>query len=176
MRHTLSKGMLVTAAAASGILSLNGGSALAAESTAAGSPGILSGNSVQASVDAPVNVCGNSVDVVGIANPTFGNRCGNEDGGASAGPAERDAHERATSGESGPRHEGPGPSVRSGGGTRPPGPYGTQRGRRRARTGPLRAGGTRPPPPGRRPWRAAGRPVRRGCSRGTRCRCRSTCR
>ncbi|MDT0418091.1 chaplin [Streptomyces sp. DSM 41982] len=122
MRHTLSKGMLVTAAAASGILSLNGGSALAAESTAAGSPGILSGNSVQASVDAPVNVCGNSVDVVGIANPTFGNRCGNEDGGAPAGPAERDAHERATSGESGPRHEGAGPERTRRGRHAAPGP------------------------------------------------------
>ncbi|WP_234009949.1 chaplin [Streptomyces sp. SA3_actF] len=168
--------MLVTAAAASGILSLNGGSALAAESTAAGSPGILSGNSVQASVDAPVNVCGNSVDVVGIANPTFGTRCGNEDGAPRPDPRSGTPTRGPRPGRAGRATRGPGPSVRSGGGTRPPGPYGTQRGRRRARTGPLRAGGTRPPPPGRRPWRAAGRPVRRGCSRGTRCRCRSTCR
>ncbi|EFG64884.1 chaplin, partial [Streptomyces sp. SPB074] len=104
MRHTLSKGMLVTAAAASGILSLNGGSALAAEPTAAGSPGILSGNSVQASVDVPVNVCGNSVDGAGVGNPSFGNGCGNE-GGASAGPAEQQEHGEPAAGDEGARPE-----------------------------------------------------------------------
>ncbi|MFJ9697823.1 chaplin [Kitasatospora sp. NPDC101183] len=47
-----------------------------ASGTAAGSPGVLSGNSVQAPVHIPVNACGNSVDVVGAANPAFGNSCG----------------------------------------------------------------------------------------------------
>ncbi|WP_415948018.1 chaplin [Streptomyces sp. KLOTTS4A1] len=55
-----------------------------AESDAYGSPGILSGNSVQAPVDAPVNVCGNSADVVGVGNPAFGNECAN----GSTTPAE----------------------------------------------------------------------------------------
>ncbi|MGA5819110.1 chaplin family protein [Kitasatospora sp. NPDC094028] len=48
-----------------------------ASGTAAGSPGVLSGNSVQAPVHVPVNACGNSVDVVGAANPAFGNTCDN---------------------------------------------------------------------------------------------------
>lgn len=48
-----------------------------ASGTAAGSPGVLSGNSVQAPVHVPVNVCGNSANVVGAANPAFGNTCGN---------------------------------------------------------------------------------------------------
>lgn len=41
------------------------------------SPGVLSGNTVQAPVDVPVNVCGNSANVVGVGNAVFGNECGN---------------------------------------------------------------------------------------------------
>ena len=41
------------------------------------SPGFLSGNLVQVPVDADLNICGNSVNVVGLANPAFGNRCAN---------------------------------------------------------------------------------------------------
>ncbi|MER5601325.1 chaplin ChpE [Streptomyces sp. NPDC002265] len=37
------------------------------------SPGVLSGNVVQAPVHIPVNVVGNSVNVVGLLNPAFGN-------------------------------------------------------------------------------------------------------
>ena len=44
-----------------------------ADGTAVGSPGILSGNVVQAPVHVPVNVSGNSVNVVGVLNPAFGN-------------------------------------------------------------------------------------------------------
>ncbi|MFI2200864.1 chaplin family protein [Streptomyces sp. NPDC020192] len=83
MRQTLSKGMVV-AAAATGMLSLYGGSSALADSNAngitQGSAGVLSGNSVQAPVNVPVNVCGNSVDVVGALNPAFGNSCANEQG------------------------------------------------------------------------------------------------
>lgn len=49
------------------------------------SPGVLSGNTVQAPVNVPVNVCGNTVDVVGALNPTFGNSCANKGGGARSG-------------------------------------------------------------------------------------------
>ncbi|MER7582662.1 chaplin [Kitasatospora sp. NPDC097691] len=48
-----------------------------ASGVAAGSPGVASGNSIQAPVHVPVNACGNSVNVVGVANPAFGNECGN---------------------------------------------------------------------------------------------------
>ncbi|WP_407563888.1 chaplin [Streptomyces sp. 184] len=41
------------------------------------SPGVLSGNTVQAPVDVPVNACGNSANVVGVGNAVFGNECGN---------------------------------------------------------------------------------------------------
>ncbi|MEU9238043.1 chaplin [Streptomyces sp. NPDC048385] len=53
----------------------------------AGSPGVGSGNTVQAPIDVPVNVCGNSVDVVGVLNPAMGNRCGGQGGagGSHAG-------------------------------------------------------------------------------------------
>lgn len=70
---------MLAAAAASSILSLSGSNAFAAdgEAVAADSPGILSGNSVQAPLDVPVNACGNSADVVGAANPAFGNSCAN---------------------------------------------------------------------------------------------------
>ncbi len=77
--------MVVAAAAATGVLSLYGTAALAdsnAQSLAQGSPGVLSGNSIQVPVHVPVNVCGNSVDVAALLNPAFGNSCAN--GGHSA--------------------------------------------------------------------------------------------
>ncbi|WP_416212286.1 chaplin [Nostoc sp. DedSLP03] len=42
---------------------------------AIGSPGVLSGNLVQVPVHVPVNVCGNTVNVIGLLNPAFGNTC-----------------------------------------------------------------------------------------------------
>ncbi|RKE17972.1 chaplin [Streptomyces sp. TLI_171] len=48
-----------------------------AEGVAAGSPGVLSGNLIQVPVHVPVNVCGNSIGVVSILNPAFGNSCAN---------------------------------------------------------------------------------------------------
>ncbi|MFR9754214.1 chaplin [Streptomyces sp. TR06-5] len=51
-----------------------------AEGVTEGSPGVGSGNQTQVPVDVPVNLCGNSVDVVGLLNPAFGNECVNESG------------------------------------------------------------------------------------------------
>ncbi|SHL30728.1 chaplin family protein [Actinacidiphila paucisporea] len=48
-----------------------------AEGTAEGSPGLLSGNNVSLPVEAPVNVCGNSVDVAALLNAASGNSCAN---------------------------------------------------------------------------------------------------
>ena len=49
-----------------------------AEGAAAISPGVLSGNVVQVPVHVPVNVCGNSINVIALLNPAFGNECVND--------------------------------------------------------------------------------------------------
>ncbi|KUL55274.1 hypothetical protein ADL22_01505 [Streptomyces sp. NRRL F-4489] len=56
-----------------------------AQGGAADSPGVLSGNTVKVELNAPVNVCGNSVNGVGLLNPAMGNGCGN--GSAARPPA-----------------------------------------------------------------------------------------
>ncbi|CAL9460536.1 chaplin ChpF [Streptomyces sp. enrichment culture] len=50
-----------------------------AQGAAVGSPGVLSGNVVQVPVHVPVNVCGNTINVIGLLNPAFGNACENGD-------------------------------------------------------------------------------------------------
>jgi hypothetical protein len=67
-------------AAVVGIVAAGAGSAMAssgAEGVAAGSPGVASGNEIQVPVHVPVNLCGNSIDVIGALNPAFGNSCAN---------------------------------------------------------------------------------------------------
>ncbi|MFH7598872.1 chaplin [Streptomyces racemochromogenes] len=54
-----------------GVSSAHGGAS--AEGEAVGSPGVVSGNLVQVPVHVPVNVVGNTVNVVGLLNPAFGN-------------------------------------------------------------------------------------------------------
>ncbi len=49
-----------------------------ANGAAVGSPGLLSGNVVQVPINLPINVCGNTVNVVGLLNPAAGNLCINE--------------------------------------------------------------------------------------------------
>ncbi|MFG2607219.1 chaplin [Streptomyces sp. NPDC048514] len=44
-----------------------------AEAVTKDSPGVVSGNGIQLPVDLPVNISGNTVDVVGVGNPVFGN-------------------------------------------------------------------------------------------------------
>ncbi|MEW2623174.1 chaplin family protein [Streptomyces sp. NPDC048106] len=51
-----------------------------ADGVAVGSPGVVSGNSIQLPVDIPVNLCGNTIDVVGLLNTAAGNACANESG------------------------------------------------------------------------------------------------
>ncbi|MFD4759387.1 chaplin [Streptomyces sp. NPDC058439] len=48
-----------------------------ADGTAANSPGVASGNVIQIPIHVPLNLCGNSVNVIGLLNPTFGNACAN---------------------------------------------------------------------------------------------------
>ncbi|MEU6011134.1 chaplin [Streptomyces sp. NPDC001698] len=75
----IAKGLVLTSVAAAAVA---GGAGIAAASSgatggAANSPGVLSGNVVQVPVHVPVNVCGNTIDVIGVLNPTFGNACVN---------------------------------------------------------------------------------------------------
>ncbi|MFD8979591.1 chaplin [Streptomyces sp. NPDC059564] len=66
-----------TVLAAAGILGA-GGAAVAdanAEGLAVGSPGILSGNVVQVPIHIPINVCGNTVNIIGLLNPAAANTC-----------------------------------------------------------------------------------------------------
>jgi hypothetical protein len=89
MRQVTRKG-LMTMAAATGVLAVTGGYAhadSAANGSATNSPGVLSGNLVQAPVHVPVNVCGNTVNVIGLLNPAAGNACANTGGGHSGGGA-----------------------------------------------------------------------------------------
>ncbi|MDT0397121.1 MULTISPECIES: chaplin ChpH [Streptomyces] len=73
---------VVAVAAATGGLVLAGAGLAAADSGAQGaavhSPGVLSGNVVQVPVHVPVNVCGNTISVIGLLNPAFGNVCINK--------------------------------------------------------------------------------------------------
>lgn len=77
---------LIVAAAASGAMAVTmpAHADSAADGTAVGSPGLISGNTIQLPVHVPVNVCGNTVNVVGLLNPAAGNNCANEGGGAGA--------------------------------------------------------------------------------------------
>ncbi|MBW1602200.1 chaplin [Streptomyces sp. JJ66] len=71
-----------TMAAAAGALVVGGAGAAMADADADGaavnSPGVLSGNVIQVPVHIPVNLCGNTVNVIALLNPTFGNVCIND--------------------------------------------------------------------------------------------------
>jgi hypothetical protein len=58
-------------AAGAGMASAHDGASAAG--AAKGSPGVVSGNVVQAPIHVPVNAVGNSVNVIGVLNPAFGN-------------------------------------------------------------------------------------------------------
>ncbi|MFF6838472.1 chaplin [Streptomyces tanashiensis] len=71
---------LATLLVTGGALALSAGAAYAdagAQGAAVGSPGVGSGNTLQLPVHVPVNVCGNTVNVVGLLNPAAGNSCAN---------------------------------------------------------------------------------------------------
>ncbi|MFH9858361.1 chaplin [Streptomyces sp. NPDC017202] len=75
--------MKKTAAVVAGLVLALGGAAPAfadsgANGTAIGSGGVLSGNVIQVPIHIPVNVCGNSVNVIGLLNPAAGNVCVND--------------------------------------------------------------------------------------------------
>ncbi|MEU1075554.1 MULTISPECIES: chaplin [unclassified Streptomyces] len=73
----LSATVLAAGAAVAGGASVASADA-GAHGAATHSPGVLSGNLVQVPVHVPINVCGNSINVIGLLNPAFGNVCVND--------------------------------------------------------------------------------------------------
>ncbi|MCX5396065.1 chaplin ChpH [Streptomyces sp. NBC_00102] len=74
------KKIAAAAAVTGGLVLAGAGMAVAdagAQGAAVGSPGVISGNVIQVPVHVPVNVCGNTIDVIGLLNPAFGNTCVN---------------------------------------------------------------------------------------------------
>ncbi|MYS21383.1 Small secreted domain [Streptomyces sp. DvalAA-14] len=71
----------VAAVAAGTMLAMGVAAPAFADSGAAGaaahSPGVLSGNVIQVPVHIPVNLCGNTIDIIALLNPAFGNSCVN---------------------------------------------------------------------------------------------------
>ncbi|THA50601.1 chaplin [Streptomyces sp. A1136] len=68
-------------ALAAGVAVVGGASVAMADAGAQGvaaySPGVGSGNLIQIPIHIPINACGNSVSVIGLLNPSFGNTCVN---------------------------------------------------------------------------------------------------
>ncbi|MDI5961815.1 chaplin [Streptomyces sp. SL13] len=75
----IAKALMVSAAAGVAVTGTAGLAMADAGATGAatGSPGVISGNVIQVPVHIPVNLCGNTIDVIGILNPAFGNTCVN---------------------------------------------------------------------------------------------------
>src|SRR4051794_13054999 len=91
MRRVTRNGVIAVAAASGAMaLTVPAGAAFAAggasaDGAAADSPGVISGNTVQLPVHVPVNVCGNTVNVLGLLNPAAGNGCANKSAGGATG-------------------------------------------------------------------------------------------
>ncbi|MET7679989.1 chaplin [Streptomyces sp. NPDC005423] len=75
----IAKGLVLTSVAAAAMAGTAGIAAADSDAHAAAvhSPGVLSGNVIQVPVHIPVNLCGNTINVVGLLNPAFGNTCVN---------------------------------------------------------------------------------------------------
>ncbi|MCX4575063.1 chaplin [Streptomyces sp. NBC_01571] len=76
----IAKGLVLTSVAAAAMAGTAGIAAAdsGANGAAANSPGLLSGNVLEVPVHVPVNVCGDTVDVIGLLNPGFGDTCAND--------------------------------------------------------------------------------------------------
>ncbi len=76
----IAKGLALTSVAAAAVAGTAG--AAVADSGAQGavsqSPGVISGNAAQIPIHLPINLCGNSINVIGLLNPAFGNECLND--------------------------------------------------------------------------------------------------
>ena len=75
----IAKGLVLTSVAVAAVAGAAGAATAdaGASGATADSPGVLSGNTVQAPVHLPANVCGNTANIVGLLNSAFGNPCDN---------------------------------------------------------------------------------------------------
>ncbi|MFB7509589.1 chaplin [Streptomyces broussonetiae] len=69
-----------TTAVLAGFLAMGGSvTAFAADpnpvGTATNSPGVVSGDVIQLPIDVNANVCGDSIDIIGLLNPASNNSC-----------------------------------------------------------------------------------------------------
>ncbi|MEV4436749.1 chaplin [Streptomyces sp. NPDC049585] len=73
----IAKAAVLTAAVGTAVFGVAGVASAdaGAQGAAVGSPGVISGNVIQVPIHIPINICGNSIDIVGLLNPTFGNTC-----------------------------------------------------------------------------------------------------
>ncbi|MBX7546766.1 chaplin [Streptomyces sp. NPDC004232] len=76
----IAKGLVLTCAAVAAVAGAAGAASADAGAigSAKNSPGVLSGNLLQAPIHVPVNLCGNTVNVIGALNPAAGNICVND--------------------------------------------------------------------------------------------------
>ncbi|MGC9541532.1 chaplin [Streptomyces sp. UG1] len=103
MRRVTRNGVIAIAAASGAMaVTMPAYADSAADGAAVDSPGVLSGNTVQLPVHVPVNVCGNTVNVVGLLNPAVGNDCANEGGEAEPGGASHGGASAEGSGKDSP--------------------------------------------------------------------------
>ncbi|MFE9899539.1 chaplin [Streptomyces achromogenes] len=69
---------LALAGTATAVASDGGGGGASAVGVATNSPGVLSGNVIQVPIGIQANVCGNTINIIGLLNPAFGNVCVNK--------------------------------------------------------------------------------------------------
>jgi hypothetical protein len=70
----------------------SGASGSSASGSSHGSPGVGSGNLIQIPVNAPVNICGNQLAIVGIGDSVHGTSCANRGGSAPASASGSGSH------------------------------------------------------------------------------------
>ncbi|MET9645977.1 chaplin [Streptomyces syringium] len=75
----IAKAAVLTATMGAALAGFSGGAVAdsGAKGVAAGSPGIISGNVIQVPIHVPINLCGNTIDIIALLNPTSGNTCVN---------------------------------------------------------------------------------------------------
>ncbi|MEU4210567.1 chaplin [Streptomyces sp. NPDC026206] len=75
----IARAAVVTAAMGATLAGVAGGAAAdsGAKGAVVGSPGVISGNVIQIPIHVPINLCGNTINIVGLLNPASGNVCVN---------------------------------------------------------------------------------------------------